>query len=233
MAKHVPWTLEEVRSKLSYDPATGRFTWLVKPARNICVGDEAGTFKGSRTNRDGVSTRYMYIRIDNYEVPAARVAWLLHYGEWPAGNVLFNDRDPSNLKIANLRPALFPAEPNTNPGALKPNKMSREAQRHYGLKRYYGITGEHYGAMLAEQKGLCAVCQKPETAVFNGAPKSMHVDHDHVTGRIRALLCGSCNGMLGLAKDDPAVLRAAADYIEHHRQLADNVVPLKTPEEAG
>ena len=55
----------------------------------------------------------------------------------------------------------------------------------------------------------------------------MHVDHCHATGRIRALLCGACNGMLGLAKDKPATLRAAADYIEKHAALADNVVPLK------
>jgi hypothetical protein len=63
--------------------------------------------------------------------------------------------------------------------------------------------------MLAEQDGLCAVCQ---TAA------AVHVDHDHETGAVRSLLCFNCNGGLGQFRDDPVVLRAAADYVEEHRE---------------
>ena len=61
--------------------------------------------------------------------------------------------------------------------------------------------------MLEEQGGVCAICKT--------AP-AVHVDHDHATGAVRALLCFNCNGGLGQFKDDPAVLRAAAEYVTFH-----------------
>ncbi len=64
--------------------------------------------------------------------------------------------------------------------------------------------------MLAEQGGLCAICVKAPTG---------HVDHCLETGRVRALLCSTCNGGLGQVKDDLDVLRAAAAYVLRHRAL--------------
>ena len=62
--------------------------------------------------------------------------------------------------------------------------------------------------MLTQQGGLCAIC---------GEAAAEHVDHDHQTGAVRALLCFNCNGGLGQFRDDPEVLRAAADHVEQHR----------------
>ena len=81
--------------------------------------------------------------------------------------------------------------------------------RGYHLKRRYGISSVEADDMLAGQGGLCGICR---------AAPAVHVDHDHVTGAVRALLCFNCNGGLGQFRDDPDVLRAAADYVEHHRQ---------------
>lgn len=84
--------------------------------------------------------------------------------------------------------------------------------------RRTGLSGlEAYEALLAQQGGRCAICG---TATPNGQGR-FHVDHDHsccVGGRscgecIRGLLCHSCNTMLGLAKDDPALLQRAAQYL--------------------
>ncbi len=50
------------------------------------------------------------------------------------------------------------------------------------------------------------------------------IDHDHKTGQVRSLLCKKCNGVLGLVDDDPALLRAAADYIERHRKLHESTL---------
>lgn len=76
----------------------------------------------------------------------------------------------------------------------------------------YGMTQDQFNEMLESQGGACAICGSSEwLGTKDHVP---HVDHDHVTGKVRGLLCGDCNLMLGKAKDDPARLRAAADYLE-------------------
>jgi formate dehydrogenase maturation protein FdhE len=80
------------------------------------------------------------------------------------------------------------------------------------LKRLYGITLDDYNRMAVEQGNLCALCgDAPDTE------RRMHVDHDHVTGKIRALLCHHCNLLLGNAKDSPDRLRLAIAYLERHQ----------------
>lgn len=91
---------------------------------------------------------------------------------------------------------------------------NKEKWRGYELKCQYGITPEDVAAMRAAQDGKCACCNR----AF-GAEKAIkpHVDHDHSTGKIRGLLCFSCNVILGHVDDSPASLRALADYLERHR----------------
>jgi thymidylate synthase len=67
--------------------------------------------------------------------------------------------------------------------------------------------GKTFGELVADQEGRCAIC--------NTAPKNgLVIDHDHSTLEFRALLCTQCNSGLGLFQENPAALRAAADYIE-------------------
>ncbi len=92
----------------------------------------------------------------------------------------------------------------------------------------YGLTPESFADLLASQGGVCAICGTDEPA---GRYGTWHLDHDQACcptprgkhgccGRcIRALLCAACNMGLGKFGDDPARLRAAADYIEMHRLL--------------
>jgi hypothetical protein len=73
------------------------------------------------------------------------------------------------------------------------------------LKRY-GISPAEYDALLAKQDGACAICRRRSKG-------RLCVDHCHVTGMIRGLLCNECNGALGYLKDDQASLVAALAYL--------------------
>jgi hypothetical protein len=78
------------------------------------------------------------------------------------------------------------------------------------LMKAYGLTLEQYDTLVRSQDSRCAVC--------NRLPKSgqrLHVDHDHETGLVRALLCSPCNSALGLMGESPEQLQALVWYAEH------------------
>lgn len=84
------------------------------------------------------------------------------------------------------------------------------------LRLVWGITLEQYESMLREQKGVCKLCKRPETKIMNrkdGKPHNLAVDHDHQTGRIRGLLCASCNTAIGHLREDPALLKRIIVYL--------------------
>jgi Autographiviridae endonuclease VII len=78
------------------------------------------------------------------------------------------------------------------------------------LRSNYGITLAEYEALLAEQGGGCAICGVTEPG---GRGKRFHVDHDHETGAVRALLCHGCNTGLGAFGDDVDRLMSAVAYL--------------------
>jgi hypothetical protein len=89
----------------------------------------------------------------------------------------------------------------------------KESYRDHILKKKYGITRAEYDAMLLSQNGVCAICKQTCST-----GKSLAVDHNHETDKIRALLCRDCNITLGLMKEDAARLRAAALYLETYNR---------------
>ncbi len=93
------------------------------------------------------------------------------------------------------------------------DRKASGAQRSGHLLRKYGISQADYDALLAAQGGGCALCGKT-AAEQTRYTEFLHVDHDHVTGRVRGLLCDQHNLLLGRFNDDPALLRRAADYLE-------------------
>ena len=80
------------------------------------------------------------------------------------------------------------------------------------LKREYGITIEEYKKIRIDQNDLCAICESAEGGwKANGA--KLVVDHCHKSGKIRGLLCPSCNRGLGQFEDDPKRLKKAIHYL--------------------
>lgn len=86
----------------------------------------------------------------------------------------------------------------------------KHASQHH--LRKYGLLAQQYQNMLEAQCGLCAICGNPPK---EGKP--LFIDHCHASGLVRALLCQSCNTMLGAAKDNPEILLKGAEYLTSKR----------------
>jgi hypothetical protein len=85
-------------------------------------------------------------------------------------------------------------------------KYSKEYYRERSRKTLYNLTDEEYKRLYDEQLGKCAICRK-------AANKVLSVDHCHHGGKIRGLLCTSCNVGLGMFKDDVSILTDAIYYL--------------------
>ncbi len=96
-------------------------------------------------------------------------------------------------------------------------KIALQVKKYTYLKRY-GITKEDYDKMFAEQKGLCAICTKPESNFDQRAQriKLLAVDHCHKTGKVRGLLCHKCNTSIGLFKESVDIIESAIKYLKRN-----------------
>lgn len=90
---------------------------------------------------------------------------------------------------------------------------ARELKR--GMRRHYGLTVEQREAMFKAQDGKCACCGRPESDF----KRVLHVDHDHVTGKVRALLCTRCNPGLGYFQDSIELLEKGIEYLKKFKKL--------------
>lgn len=105
-------------------------------------------------------------------------------------------------------------------------EKSKNTRREYYIKnkdttrviniylKKYGITHEDYEHMLQLQNEKCAICGKPLSE--NG--KRFSVDHDHISGKVRGLLCSRCNLALGYVKDNIDTLHNMIDYLIKHSE---------------
>lgn len=84
----------------------------------------------------------------------------------------------------------------------------KRALRDGYYRRTFGISADEFDGLLSAQGGGCAIC-----GVTPKRAASLHLDHCHATGRLRGILCLSCNQALGHFRDDPALLEKAARYL--------------------
>jgi hypothetical protein len=94
----------------------------------------------------------------------------------------------------------------------------------HDLKRRYGLTMTRYTELASAQAGLCAICQ-------DRGP--LTVDHDHLSGEVRGLLCHLCNTGIGKLNDSPALLSRAIDYLHNPPARILLEPPCETSREAA
>jgi hypothetical protein len=87
----------------------------------------------------------------------------------------------------------------------KDRASKREWERRKRYREVYRISVADYDVMRKRQNGVCAICKRSSQALC--------VDHCHACGKVRGLLCGKCNSVLGFCDDSPAHLLAAAAYL--------------------
>ncbi len=90
-----------------------------------------------------------------------------------------------------------------------------ESMRQWMLAKKYGLTLEEFRSLLNKQKGKCKICGAISnqwwTNEFNGG---LHIDHHHLCGGVRGLLCSRCNTAIGLMSEDPDILKKAIKYLK-------------------
>ncbi len=96
-------------------------------------------------------------------------------------------------------------------GNYERNRKYRKAKPErfaiYEIRKRYKVSLEEAAILLAQRKKGCEICNSETAGV---------IDHSHETGKVRGILCNGCNKVLGHAFENPAILRALADYLEKH-----------------
>ena len=156
---------------------------------------------------------------------------MLAHGEWPKARILFKDGNPLNLALSNLELGASVlmdydvTEMFERRAYLKSHRDQYPRNwKDWDLQRNFGIGLHEYGKMLVSQNGKCAICKQEETEKRNGNIKSLAVDHNHSTGKVRGLLCSSCNTALGKFKEDVEILKNAISYLQSHLETDSSVV---------
>ncbi len=91
----------------------------------------------------------------------------------------------------------------------KRNKYSRKSYLLRTLKKH-GLTMDDHKRMLREQNNCCAICGKRKETLS----MAMAIDHCHITGKVRGLLCRDCNVGIGTMRDSVELLKKAIEYLE-------------------
>jgi len=87
--------------------------------------------------------------------------------------------------------------------------IKRGKTRWIRIKKLYGLSESDIAKMLCQQNKSCAIC---EVDIESG----YHIDHCHLTGKVRGLLCQKCNQAIGLLKENKKLFERASKYIGDH-----------------
>lgn len=91
-------------------------------------------------------------------------------------------------------------------------KLNPERYRGYDLKKMYGITLKGWNKLFNKQGKRCAICKCKKPNIR----EKWFTDHDHKTDKVRNILCGYCNCLLGYSLESVKILKAAIKYLRRH-----------------
>lgn len=100
------------------------------------------------------------------------------------------------------------------------NRRDYKKRKWTRLRTKYGLEKDDYELLIVQQNGCCAICKltEKEKDGQHGEPLSLSVDHDHVTGSVRGLLCRQCNIGIGRLKESVEILQNAINYLKSHQE---------------
>jgi len=84
-----------------------------------------------------------------------------------------------------------------------------------GINRLYNVSTSFIQSLMDKQKGCCDICN--ESLVNPWSTSRYHIDHNHITGEVRGLLCSGCNSGIGMLKEDINNLQSAIEYLIKHQ----------------
>lgn len=97
------------------------------------------------------------------------------------------------------------------------NTNNKRKLRTYLLTYNYGMTFQQVQEMYISQNGCCGICE-----IRFKSRRHIHIDHNHTTKKVRALLCHKCNVGLGYFNEDTSLLTKAIEYINKHSDITAN-----------
>jgi Recombination endonuclease VII len=92
-----------------------------------------------------------------------------------------------------------------------------DSVKSWWLHKKFNMTLVQYKELEKSQGGVCAICSKSQNN------KCLAVDHDHQTGKIRALLCDKCNRGIGLLGDSSTIISRALEYVKKHSNGSEDL----------
>ena len=98
----------------------------------------------------------------------------------------------------------------------RPTKRQYKWEAH--LQNKFCMDAFAYNLILKAQNGVCAICKQPEVIKQNNNIIRLAVDHNHKTGKIRGLLCSTCNLLLAHVENRPEILEAIPKYLQKENE---------------
>lgn len=126
------------------------------------------------------------------------------------------NKDPLKKQKALIARKRYKIQNNSIINQKEKNRYSNNKEKYWArsLEKIYGISAKDYKEILGQQNYVCAICEDTNS---NG--KRLGVDHSHLTGKVRGILCSDCNMALGKFFDDYRLLEKASQYL---RKFEDN-----------